>query len=150
MTRKSDVENFLSKKKLAIVGVSRSGKKFGYTIYKNLKSKGYITFAVNSKGGSIDGEPLYPNLNSLPEPVDGVVIVVHPEETEKVVREAVEKDIKHIWIQQGAESETAVQFCQEKGINVVHGECILMFAEPVAFGHRIHRWIWKLLGKLPQ
>jgi hypothetical protein len=31
----------------------------------------------------------------------------------------------------------------------VHGECILMFAEPAAFFHRAHRWIWRMLGKLP-
>jgi hypothetical protein len=30
------------------------------------------------------------------------------------------------------------------------GECVLMFAEPAAFYHRLHRWVWKLLGRLPQ
>jgi hypothetical protein len=31
----------------------------------------------------------------------------------------------------------------------VHGECILMFAQPSSF-HRLHRWVWGLLGKLPR
>ncbi len=150
MTSKSAVKEFLLQKKLAIVGVSRGGKKFGNTIYKNLKDKGYKTFAVNPNAGSIDGEPFYPNLHSLPEPADAVIIVVPDKETEKVVREAAGAGIKHIWIQQGAGSEAALQFCQENSINVVYNECILMFAEPVSFFHRIHRFIWKLLGKLPR
>ena len=150
MTSKSSVKKFLSQKKLAVVGVSRGGKKFGNTIYKNLKSKGYETFAVNSNAGSIDGEPFYPNLHSLPEPVEAVVIVVPSEETEKVVREAVENGIKHIWIQQGAGSEDTFKFCEKNGINIIYNECILMFAEPVSSFHRIHRFIWKLLSKLPR
>jgi hypothetical protein len=53
-------------------------------------------------------------------------------------------------MQQGAESKEAIRFCEDNNIAVVHGECILMFAEPLAFGHRLHRWIWKLLGRLPK
>ncbi|NOY06371.1 MAG: CoA-binding protein, partial [Chlorobi bacterium] len=62
---------------------------------------------------------------------------------------AAENGIRRIWMQQGAESEEAIRFCEEHGINVVHGECIMMFMEDPAFMHRAHRWVWKLLGKLP-
>ena len=52
-------------------------------------------------------------------------------------------------MQQGAESSTAIDLCKQNNINVIHGECILMFAEPLGFMHSIHRWIWKILGKYP-
>jgi hypothetical protein len=40
--------------------------------------------------------------------------------------------------------------CEQLGLDVVHGQCILMFAEPVASLHKFHRWIWKIVGKIPQ
>jgi predicted CoA-binding protein len=150
MTDKKIVDNFLSQLKFAVVGVSRSGKKFGNAIFRELKSKDYQLFAVNPYLNSFENEQCYPNLSSLPEAVDGVIIVVPPEVTEKVVKDAHLAKIKMIWMQQGSESDSAIQFCREHGIEVIHGECILMFAEPVAFLHRMHRWVWKILGKLPQ
>jgi len=75
---------------------------------------------------------------------------VPPAETEQVVQEAAAAGIRRVWMQQGAESEAAIRFCEEHGMSVVHGECILMFAQPVDSVHRLHRWIWRLLGKLPQ
>jgi predicted CoA-binding protein len=150
MTPKALVTDFVSQRKLAVVGVSRQGKKFGTMAFRELKAKGYRLLPVHPKAETIEGERCYPNLAALPEPVDGVLVVVPPAETEKVVREAAAAGIKRVWMQQGAESPAAIKFCQENGLNVVHGECILMFAEPAAWFHRAHRWVWKLLGKLPK
>ena len=148
-TTKATIENFISQRKLAIVGVSRGGTKFGNMAYQALKEKGYSVFPVNPKAENIAGERCYPNLRALPEAVGGALIVVPPDETEHVVREAAAAGIRRIWLQQGAESQAAIRFCEENGIEVVHGECILMFAEPVVSFHRWHRWLWKVLGKLP-
>lgn len=150
MTSKAAVKDFLNQKTLAVVGVSRNGQKFGNTAYKELKAKGYRVIPINPQAEMIEGDPCYPSLGALPDPVDGVLIVVPPAETEKVVREAAAAGIPRVWMQQGAESQAAIQFCEEQGVSAVHGECILMFAEPTAFGHRLHRWVWGLLGKLPQ
>lgn len=150
MTTKAAVADFTALEKLAVVGVSRKGRKFGNLAFKELKQKGYRLFPVNPNAETIEGERCYPNLSALPEPVDGVLIIVPPAETEKVVREAAVAGIKRVWMQQGAESPEAIRFCQENGIEVVHGECILMFTERPAFYHRTHRWVWGLLGKLPR
>lgn len=128
--------------------MSRSEKKFSYSLYKSLKSKGYQLFAVNPNTDRIDEEYFYGNIQSLPQKVNGVVIVVPPNQTEKVVMEAA-AGINHIWIQQGAESEQAIDFCKKNGINVIHNQCILMFAEP-SFLHKCHRYVNKALGKLPK
>jgi predicted CoA-binding protein len=150
MTKKIAVDNFLSKSKLAVVGASRNSKKFGYIVYQDLKKKDYKVFAINPNLESIDQDPCYPNLGSLPETVEGVVIVVPPAETEKIVKDVHAAKIKFVWMQQGSESETAIEFCKKNGIEVIYGECILMFAEPVASFHKFHRWIWKILKKLPK
>ena len=150
MTSKAAIEDFLAQRKLAVVGVSRRGKKFGNTVYRELIAKGYTVFPVNPHADSIDGQRCYPSLTSLPEPVDGAVIVVPPAETENVVRQAAEAGLRRVWMQRGAESSAAIRYCEEQGISVVHGQCILMFAEPTAFFHRLHRWIWRVTGKLPR
>jgi predicted CoA-binding protein len=150
MTARRDVDAFLERRKLAIVGVSRSGQGFGNSAYKELKTKGYQIYPVHPEADMIDGERCYPSLKALPEPVEGLLIVLPPQETEKVVQEAAEAGIRHVWMQQGAESVAAIRFCEEQGINAVHGECVLMFAEPTAFFHRMHRCVWGLLGRLPE
>ena len=150
MTTKAMIDDFLAQRTLAIVGVSRKTEKFGCTVYKELKAKGYRVFPVNSHAEEVMGDRCYPRLSALPEPVGGVVIVVPPAETERVVQDAAAAKIPRVWMQQGAESEAALRFCQDNGMSVVSGECILMFAGPVGFGHGLHRWVWGLLGKLPK
>lgn len=149
MNSKKVVEDFIGQKKIAVVGVSRKKTKFGNAIYKELKEKGYQVFPINPHINTFEGNVCYPDLLSLPEKVDAVVINVPPSQTEKVVREANKAGIKKVWLQQGSQSEDAVKFCEENGIDCVSNECILMFAQPSAFIHRAHRWIWGALGKLP-
>jgi len=149
MTSKAAVDDFVGQRRLAIVGVSRRGKKFGNFAFRELRSKGYKVLPVHPQAETIEGERCYASLSSLPEPVDGVLVVVPPAQTEQVVRDAAAAGIRRVWMQQGAESPAAIKFCQENGIREVHGECILMFSEPLVWWHRPHRWVWKLLGKLP-
>jgi uncharacterized protein len=147
---KTAVESFVGQHKLAVVGVSRDPKKFGNMAYKALKEKGYAVYPINRNVEIVAGDKCYANLGALPEPVEGVVIVVPPQETEQVVREAEAAGIKNVWMQQGSESEAAIQYCQQHGLDEVHGECIMMFAPPVGSFHRWHRGAWKMFGKLPK
>lgn len=149
MNSKKVVENFLAQKKIAVVGVSRTKTKFGNTIYKELKQKGYNVYAVNPHTSTFDDDPCYTNLLSLPEKVDAVIICIPPAQTEAVVEQAKEAGIYKVWMQQGSQSEAAEKFCKENGIDYISNECILMFAQPTAFIHRAHRWVWGVLGKLP-
>ncbi len=149
MTSKSSIENFLSQKSIAVVGVSRNPKKFGNVIYRELKKKGYNLFPINPNAEKIEGDNCYPNLLSLPEKIDAVVINVPPNQTEKVVREVKQAQIKRVWMQQGSQSKKAEDYCLENGIDCISNECILMFAEPAGFVHRAHRWVWGVMGKLP-
>ena len=149
MTSKKIVDEFLLQKKIAVVGVSRKKTKFGNAIYKELKQKGYNVFPINPHINTFEGDACYPDLLSLPEKVDAVVINVPSVQTEKVVREAKQAGINKVWLQQGSQSEEAVKFCEENGIDYVSNECILMFAQPSAFIHSAHRWVWGVLGKLP-
>jgi uncharacterized protein len=150
MTSRAVVAEFLSQPELAIVGVSRKGRKFGNMALRELKAKGYRVFPVHPSAEEIEGERCYPTLADVPRSVGGVLISVPPAQTDIVVREAAAAGIGRVWMQQGAQSAEAIRFCEEHGMQVVANECVLMFAEPAAWFHRAHRWIWKALGKLPQ
>ena len=53
--------------------------------------------------------------------------------------------------EQGAASAGAIRFCQENGMSVVHGECVLMYPKPAtAWIHGAHRWVWDHLGRTPK
>jgi uncharacterized protein len=147
---KAIVDDFVCQKKLAVVGVSGNPRKFGAAVYRELKERGYRVFAVNRNAESVQGDRCYPSLQALPESVDGVVVVVPPAETEKVVREAEAASIKRIWMQRGAESKEAIDFCREHDLNAIHGECILMFIQPVRSIHKFHRVINGLFSQLPR
>jgi len=149
MNSKKTVEEFLAQKRIAVVGVSRKSTKFGNAIYRELKQIGYTVFPINPNMTAFENDTCYPNLLSLPESVDAVVINVPPEQTIKVLREADQAGIRKVWLQQGSQSEDAIKFCEENGIECVANECILMFAQPSAFIHRAHKWVWGVLGKLP-
>jgi uncharacterized protein len=147
---KSAVMDFVGQRSLAVVGVSRSGKKFGNTAYRELKAKGYQLVPVHPEAETLEGDRCAKNLASLPAPVGGVVVIVPPQQAERVVQEAAAAGIKRVWLQQGAESPAAIRLAESKGMSVVAGECILMFAEPAAFYHRAHRWVKGAFGGLPK
>jgi predicted CoA-binding protein len=150
MAEKKDIEDFVSLNKFAIVGVSRGGKKFGNITFRELASHGYKLYPVHPSAERLEGVPAYKNFASLPEKVDGVIIIVPPVQTELVVREASAAGIRRVWMQQGAESDSAINYCQANGIVAIHGHCINMFAHGTSSYHKFHRGILKIFGKLPQ
>ena len=88
MTSKSAVNEFIAQKKLAVVGVSRSGSKFGNMAFKALKGNGYELFPIHPVAETLEGVNAYPNLKSVPEPLGGLLIIVPPAQTERIVQEA--------------------------------------------------------------
>ncbi|MCU0290735.1 MAG: CoA-binding protein [Thermoanaerobaculaceae bacterium] len=150
MTTKAAVDDFVAQRTLALVGASRSGRKFGNAIYRELRTKGYRVLAVHPEVASIEGDPCWPTLAALPEPVGGVVVVLPPAAARKVVQEAAAARIPRLWLQQGSESPEAIETARAAGIEAVAGKCLLMFVEPVGWFHRFHRTLWGWLGKLPK
>lgn len=148
MTTQASVEGFLAEKTLAIAGVSRSGKGFGNSVLKDLTGKGYEVLPIHPEVDEVGGFRCFHSLADLPKEVGGLVLVVPPDQTENLVRQAKEAGITRVWMQQGAESTEAIRFCRENGIDAVHGECIMMFAQPTGV-HRFHRWLNGVFGKLP-
>ena len=151
MATKREIEDFLAQKTLAIVGVSRGGRKFGNAILKDLTRLGYRLLPVHPEAAEVDGVRAFPSLSALPEAVGGVIVVVPPARAAEVVKDAAAHGIRRVWLQQGAESPEAIRFCEAQGMSVVHGQCVLMYPKPTtSWIHGAHRWVWELIGRAPR
>ncbi|MDD5571016.1 MAG: CoA-binding protein [Bacteroidales bacterium] len=146
----ASIDEFRKHKTIAIVGISDKKNKFSNTLYKELLKKGYTLYPVNPRIKTFDNRECFPDLKSIPEKIKAAIIITNPSVTETIVKDAVSKNIKNLWIQQGAESETAVRLAKENNINVITKHCFMMFAEPLATPHKIHRFFLKLFGKYPK
>lgn len=149
MTTQAAVDEFLSHKTIALVGVSRSGRKFGNYAMRTLRAKGYTIIPVHPVAAQIDGVDCVSRLAKVPPDVRAALIVLPHAQSLAVVREAADAGIRHVWLQQGAESPAVVALCEELGLHAVSGHCILMFASATGF-HKFHRLIWRVAGKLPR
>lgn len=110
---KARIDAFLDQPDIGLAGYSRNPRKFGHTIYKTLKEKGYRLFPVNPAGGEAPGgETIYPDVASLPGEVNALVVVTRADVTPVVVDQALLKGIDYLWIQQMSGSK---QFYVRKG-----------------------------------
>ena len=155
-TLEAKVDDFLAQKRIAVAGVSRDNSHHptGNLIYRRLKRTGHQVFPVNPNMQTFEGDRCYPDVPSIPEGVDGVVIITRPEITERIVRDCGNAGVCRVWMHQSlakgsSVSPQAVEFCRQHDISVIAGACPMMFGPGVDFGHTCMRWLMKLTGGLP-
>ena len=146
-TSRDAINRFIAQEAIAVIGVSRLGKKFGNLACRELSAKGYRVYPIHPSAQVIDGVRCYARFTDLPEPVDAALVVVPPVQALAVIREAAAAGIHDVWLQQGAESVDVLKACHDLGLTFIWGECILMYAHPTGY-HKAHRWLWGVLGKL--
>lgn len=114
----------------AVVGASRHRRKYGNKVLRTYLQRDMPVYAVNpncSAGETIEGVAVYESLAQLPEPVHGISVITPPQVTEKIVEQAIEAGIRHIWMQPGAQSRRAIDQATAAGIEVIAGgPCILV------------------------
>jgi predicted CoA-binding protein len=156
MNTPANVQEFLAQKRIAVAGVSRDdrGHPAGNLIYRRLKSTGHDVFAVNPNMPTFEGDRCYPDLNSIPGGVDGVVIITRPEITARIVRDCEAAGVHRVWMHESlakgsSVSSEAVDYCRSHDIDVIAGSCPMMYGDGVDLGHRCMRLILRLTGGLP-
>ena len=150
------VHDFLGQKRIAVAGVSRNNSHHpaGNLIYHRLKKSGHDVFPVNPRMQTFEGERCYPDLQSIPGGVGGVVIVTRPEVTELIVHDCSDAGVPRVWMHQSigkgsSVSPEAVEYCRQHDISVIAGACPMMYGGVVDFGHTCMRWMLRLTGGLP-
>jgi predicted CoA-binding protein len=146
---------FLGAKRIAVTGVSRHPQGHGANVvYQRLRERGYQVFAINPSATTVEGDPSYPDLHSVPGGVEAVVIGTRPDAALGTVQECADLGIGLVWMHRsvdaGSVSREAADFGRAQGLTIIEGGCPLMF-EPVADpGHKVMRFVLTLTGRVPR
>ena len=122
MTLEAEILN--NYKTIAVVGLSSEPQRPAYSIARYMKKKGYRIIPVNPGETEVLGEKAYPDLSSVPEPIEIVNIFRRPEFVPEVVEEAIAVGAKVVWMQEGIAHEEAAERADEAGLSVVMDRCI--------------------------
>jgi predicted CoA-binding protein len=152
---KDAASSFLRNGRIAVTGVSRDPAGHGSnSVYARLKERGYDVFAVNPNAETIDGDPCYPDVSSIPGGVDAVVIATAPERAMATMEECAALGIGQVWMHRafgkGSVDPQAVAWGRDHDIEVIDGGCPLMF-DPTADGaHKVMKTVLTITGKVPR
>jgi predicted CoA-binding protein len=149
MVTLKQIEEFIAAEPIAMVGASRNPKKFGFTAFRELKEKGMNIIPVNRNASEILGEKAYPDVASLPAEVKGLILMTPKAETLNVIKNAMKKGIKQLWIQQMSDNKEVLEELKDTDINYITGQCILMYFKPHGI-HKFHGKLKKFFGRYPK
>jgi len=122
----SRIEEILrDSKTIAVVGLSPKRFRPSYGVAEYMKRAGYRIIPVNPGHSEILGERCYPDLDSIPDPIDIVDIFRQSEHVPPIVEAAIRKGAKAVWMQEGVVHEGAARLAEEAGIVVAMDRCIL-------------------------
>jgi predicted CoA-binding protein len=111
---------------VAVVGLSPRPERDSHRVAKYLQGQGYRIIPVNPNAEEVLGERSYPDLASVPEPIDIVDIFRRSEAVPGIVKEAIKVGAKTVWMQQGVIHEAAAARAREVGLQVVMDRCIMI------------------------
>ena len=110
---------------IAVVGLSSKRFRPSFGVAEYLNRSGYRIIPVNPHETEVLGERCYPDLESIPEPVDLVDIFRRSEHVPEIVEAAIRKGAKAVWMQEGVVHERAARRAEDAGLAVVMDRCIL-------------------------
>ena len=121
---------------IAIVGLSTDPQRASWFVGCYLKKECYRIIPVNPKADRILGEKAYPDLRSVPEPVDLVDVFRPSAECLAVAEQAVAIKAKALWLQLRIINLEAAELAARAGLAVVMDRCVKM--EHGRYSGRLH------------
>ena len=120
-----EIRNFLSLKKVAVIGISRSESKAAHFVPKYLSENGFDIIPVNPNSNEILSKKCYKEITEVEGDIDIVDVFRPSEDVLPFVRDAIKKNPKVIWLQEGIHNEEAENLAREHGIDIVFNRCML-------------------------
>lgn len=127
MTIQEQIQQFLASPSFGVVGASANRHKYGNKVLRCYLQHDRKAVPVNPNEPEIEGIPCAATIGDLPADTLSISMITPPAVTLALVPLAIEKGIRNIWMQPGAEHPDAVALCREKGVNVIaDGSCLLV------------------------
>jgi predicted CoA-binding protein len=145
-----NIDRFLNCKVIAVAGASRKEKSFSATAISHLRNKGYNVLSINPNFDENDAaKNEFKSVSDLPEGVNNLLVLTNPAQTLSVIKSAIDRGIKNIWIQQKSETPEVIALCSSSKVNLIYNHCIFMFTQPEGM-HKFHYNLKKFFGGVPK
>jgi uncharacterized protein len=146
----AEAQEFLSARRIALVGLSRRPNDFSRHVLRELVRRGHDVVPVHPGMKEAEGRACFARIQDVSPPADAALLMTAPAATEQVVRDCAEAGVRHVWMHRGggagAASEAAIAFCEAHGIRVVRDLCPFMALPGAAFPHRLHGFFRRRLA----
>ena len=119
------IRDFLSMKKVAVIGMSKNSFKAAHYVPRYLSENGYDITPVNPTTDEILGKKCYHHVSEIEEEIDIVDIFRPSDQVLSVIQEAIKKKPKVIWLQEGIHNFEAEELARKEGISIVFNRCML-------------------------
>jgi predicted CoA-binding protein len=119
------IKKFYLLKNIAVVGMSKNPEKAAHYVPKYLADRGYNIMPVNPTTNEIMGKKCYHKISEVNESIDIVNVFRPSDQVMPVVEEAIKKNPKVIWLQEGIHNQEAEELVRNVGIEVVFNRCML-------------------------
>ena len=153
ISSRARIDAFLAQRRFAMIGVSRNSSDFSRTLLREFLNRGYDVIPVHPHCTAMEDRACAISIAAVSPPVDTVLMMTPPSVTEALVDDCAAVGVKRIWMYRaagaGAVSPRAVAFCHANGIEVVPGECPMMFLPGTAWFHRFHGFVRRISGTYP-
>lgn len=153
MTMRSAIDEFLTCRRVAFVGVSAEPTDFSHVVFRELIDRGFDVVPVNPDLVEVEGRQAYARVQDIPEPVEAALLMTSPEATERAMRDCVAAGIHRVWLHDGVDpsedSDARPGVSTLHDITAVSSEYPVMFVDDSAWPDRLHAWGKTMLGRQP-
>jgi len=116
---------------IAVVGLSSDRQKASFFVAGYLKDEGYRIVPVNPKADMILGEKVYPDIASIPFPIDLIDVFRPAQDVDAIVDQAIARKQKGIdspalWLQLRIVNLPAAERARAAGLTVIMDKCVKM------------------------
>ena len=120
-----EILEILKMKKVAVVGMSKNPDKAAHYVPKYLYDNGYEITPVNPNSDVILKKQCYDKITDVSDEIDVVEVFRPSDQVLPIIKQAIKKKPKVIWLQEGIHNEEAEQLARDAGIDVVFNRCML-------------------------
>lgn len=153
MNTLTQIQDFLGKKRIAFIGVSRNEKDYTRGLFREMYSRGYDVIPVNPNAAEIEGMKCYNQISEITPAPEAALILTPSLSLETILSECNYAGIKSIWVYNGKDKgenlKQTGEYCKNNGISFIYGLCPFMFLKNSSFIHRFHGFITRLTGSYP-
>ena len=145
-----NIDRFLNCKVIAVAGASRKEKSFSALAIEHLRKKGYSVLSINPNFEENNlARNEFKSVSDLPKEAKNLLVLTNPAQTLSVLKAAIDRGIKNIWIQQKSEIPEVIALCSSNKVNLIYNHCIFMFTQPEGM-HKFHYNLKKFFGGIPK